>query len=186
MGETEADYGLHVWPCAEVLSSFILSNEDLFRGKRIIEIGCGAAVPSIVALKSGAVHVDLSDRATDDRLKNLAMLNCTLNGVAESVDFVPMTWSRFEKTLLDLPPYDVVLASDCFYDPSVFEDVLVTMAFLLDRSPRCSIYFSYQERSCDWTIEWMLEKWHLQCERMTTCLYPASVHIGRITRKRTR
>lgn len=62
-----------------------------------------------------------------------------------------------------LGPLDYIIGSDIFYDPSVFESILVTVSFILDANPAAKFVFSYQERSTDWSIESLLKKWDLKC-----------------------
>ena len=41
---------------------------------------------------------------------------CAINGLKD-VCVTPLTWGLFSKAVLDLPRFDVILGSDCFYDP---------------------------------------------------------------------
>lgn len=45
----------------------------------------------------------------------------------------------------------------------MFEDIVVTVAFLLERNPGAKFLCTYQERSADWSIEHLLNKWNLSC-----------------------
>ena len=49
-------------------------------------------------------------------------------------------------TAAALPVADILLGSDVFYDPSVFEPLLRTLRRLFDRSPHAQFYFAYQIR----------------------------------------
>jgi hypothetical protein len=42
--------------------------------------------------------------------------SCYANKLS-SVDIVGITWGEFSPNLLNLPKADVILGSDCFYDP---------------------------------------------------------------------
>lgn len=42
--------------------------------------------------------------------------SCYANSLS-SVDVVGITWGEFSPNLLKLPKADVILGSDCFYDP---------------------------------------------------------------------
>lgn len=55
----------------------------------------------------------------------------------------------------------MIISSDCFYDPAIFEDILVTVAYILEKG-NTKFIFTYQERSSDWTIEPLLKKWNLK------------------------
>ncbi|KAL1240141.1 Histone-arginine methyltransferase METTL23 [Trichinella spiralis] len=145
-GEKEEDYGLHVWPCAEVLSSYIISNIEAFRGKTILELGAGTGLVSIVAAKCDAKFVILTDHSKNDTVKNLALQNCMINGVSEHTQYRTLIWGVADDNLFSLPSFDILLLSDCFYDPNVFEDVAFTISVLLERNPDACAYFSYQNR----------------------------------------
>ena len=53
--------------------------------------------------------------------------------------------------------------SDLFFDPAVFEPLLITISFLLEANPQAEVLIAVQERSNDWTIEEFLVKWKLKC-----------------------
>uniref|UniRef100_A0A3Q4M200 Uncharacterized protein n=3 Tax=Neolamprologus brichardi TaxID=32507 RepID=A0A3Q4M200_NEOBR len=44
-----------------------------------------------------------------------------------------------------------------------FEDVLVTVFFLLRKNPKAEFWTTYQVRSADWSIEVLLHRWNLSC-----------------------
>lgn len=61
---------------------------------------------------------------------------------------------------------DLVIGSDCLYDTTVFEEVISSVAFLLDQNPKATFICSYQLRSSDWSIENLLKKWNLACRNI--------------------
>ena len=74
-------------------------------------------MPGITAAKVGAALTTLTDRATNPRLAEALRRTCQLNRVPESrVQIVPLSWGVFSPELLQLPPQDILLASDCFYE----------------------------------------------------------------------
>ena len=77
------------------------------------KLGAGTAVPGVVASKCGAM-VTLSDRSKQHLVEHLRQ-TCVLNSLVD-VSVVCIEWGCFNDALLDLPPQDIVLASDCFYD----------------------------------------------------------------------
>lgn len=140
-------------------------------GKRILEIGCGTALPGILAAKFGA-KVILSDSCTlPNALKHVHRC-CNANNLepGRDIDVMGLTWGILMKSVFDIAPIDYIIASDCFYDPSVFEDILVTVSFLLNRptseSSPVKFLFTYQDRSSDWSIDHLLQKWHLKCVKV--------------------
>ncbi|KAM9746405.1 histone-arginine methyltransferase METTL23-like [Menidia menidia] len=58
---------------------------------------------------------------------------------------------------------DFILGSDLFYDPQDFEDVLMTVHFLLRKSPSAQFWTTYQLRSADWSLRPLLLRWGLRC-----------------------
>ena len=60
-GGFQYGYHMHVWPCALVLSSFMEINPLLFKGKRVLEVGCGMALNGVLARQLGAERVYVGD-----------------------------------------------------------------------------------------------------------------------------
>jgi predicted nicotinamide N-methyase len=84
------------------------------RGVRVVELGCGLALPSIAAARAGA-DVLATDEAAE--ALSLAERNADANGVRLSTALAD--WSE-PSGLLGLGPFDVVLAADVLYErPSV-------------------------------------------------------------------
>lgn len=185
--------------------------------KNILEIGCGTALPGILAAKCGSkgmfrepkiimlkrrvdcefnkfrlnirgvrtgrkiicdflpITVTLSDSLTlPTTLKNIHQA-CLLNSLQPGKDIkvIGLSWGVLLNNIFTLGPIDYIIASDVFYDPSVFEDILVTVSFLLERNPLAKFLFTYQVRSADWSIEASLKKWHLVAVNINI------EHIGR-------
>jgi len=80
------------------------------RGVRVVELGCGLALPSITAARSGADVL-----ATDEAPEALALAarNAEANGVHVATALAD--WSQPDE-LLALGPFDVVLAADVLYE----------------------------------------------------------------------
>ena len=99
-----------------------LDGSDL-SGSRVVELGCGLALPSIAAARAGA-----SVLATDAEAEALALArrNATLNQV--QVETAQIRWSS-PAELLERAPFDLVLAADVLYERAA-------VAHLLDLLPR--------------------------------------------------
>ncbi|XP_025992135.1 methyltransferase-like protein 23 isoform X2 [Solenopsis invicta] len=134
----QPNYSFYTWPCAPVLAWYLWEHRENLAGKRVLEIGAGTSLPGILASKCGAI-VTLSDSASQPR---------TLQHI---------------KSLFSLGQLDLIIGSDCFYEPTLFEDVVVIVAFLLEKNPCAKFLCTYQERSADWSIEHLLNKWGLSC-----------------------
>lgn len=81
-----ANENIFTWPCAEVLSMYILRNKQLFTGKRILELGCGTALPSLVLAKCcGVTSVIATERPelkASQHMYSIIHENILINGLA--------------------------------------------------------------------------------------------------------
>ncbi|XP_050295792.1 histone-arginine methyltransferase METTL23 isoform X2 [Anthonomus grandis grandis] len=161
----QASYSFYTWPSASVLAWFLWENRTGLQGKRILELGAGTALPGILAAKCGA-HVTLSDSATLPKSLAHTRRCCQLNNlrVNQDIKVIGLTWGLFLSNLECIGPLDLILGSDCFFDPSIFEDILITVAYLLENNCGAKFLCTYQERSSDWSIEQLLKKWNLRCK----------------------
>ncbi|KAK1799197.1 hypothetical protein P4O66_007452 [Electrophorus voltai] len=157
----DPQYGMYVWPCAVVLAQYVWTTRENLQKKTVLELGAGVSLPGIVAAKCGS-QVILSDSAELPLCLRNCKRSCEVNNLP-SVPVVGLTWGEVSPELISLPALDVILGSDVFYEPQDFEDVLVTVSFLLKRNPNGQFWTTYQERSTDWSIEALLHKWDLQC-----------------------
>jgi predicted nicotinamide N-methyase len=93
------------------------------RGLRVVELGCGLAVPSIAAARAGAAAL-----ATDACAEALPLVarNAHANGVR--VETAAVDWAEPEE-LVGRAPFDLVLAADVLYEQA-------SAALLLSLLPR--------------------------------------------------
>jgi predicted nicotinamide N-methyase len=101
-------YWAELWPSGIQLAQHV-AGLDL-ADARVLEIGCGLALPSFAAALAGArvLATDWSPDAIE-----LARRNAERNGI--SLDFAVASWSQ-PRELRDLGPFDLVLASDVLYE----------------------------------------------------------------------
>lgn len=160
----QASYSFYTWPCAPILAWFLWERRHELLNKRVLEIGSGTALPGIVAAKCGA-KVTLSESVTLPKSLLHVERSCRLNNliVNRDVNLIGLTWGLFLHDIEAHGPIDLILGSDCFYDPAIFEDILVTVSYILENNPDSKFLCTYQERSSDWSIEHLLAKWNLKC-----------------------
>ncbi len=131
-------------------------HEAALRGRRVVELGCGLAVPSLAAARAGA-----SVLATDGDPEALDLVarNADLNGV--EVDTAVFDWTSTAATdqLIARGPFDLVLAADVLYErPTVARMLsllprLTPLVWLADPSrPTCDVFLE-QARERKWAIE---------------------------------
>ncbi|KAL0278549.1 UNVERIFIED_CONTAM: hypothetical protein PYX00_000344 [Menopon gallinae] len=161
--QLQASYGFYTWPCAPYLAWYLYDQRKDLPGKHILELGAGTALPSILAAKCGA-RVTITDSAFYPQTLQHIHRVCVSNKLSpDKYQIIGITWGFFFKQLFELSDIDLIIGSDCFYEPHLFEDILVTVAFLLEHCPHSKFLCSYQERSADWSIEHLLHKWSLTC-----------------------
>jgi predicted nicotinamide N-methyase len=102
-----APYWAIPWPSGVKLAE-ALAAMDL-EGRRVLELGCGLAIPSVVAARRGAL-VTATDGSSDAVV--FAAHNLALNDAVGDVELVD--WREAEE-LLDRAPWDLVIASDVLY-----------------------------------------------------------------------
>ena len=99
-----------------------LDGVDL-HGMRVVELGCGLAVPSLAAARAGAEVL-----ATDSDAEALELVaqNAGLNDV--QVETAAVDWAEPDE-LVERAPFDLVLAADVLYERA-------SVALLLSLLPR--------------------------------------------------
>ena len=110
-------YWANVWESALVLAEEIAGMEP--GGRSLIELGCGLALPAIVACRRGfrAVASDYEDDALEG-----VRYNANRNG-AEGLETLLLDWRRLPD---DLPMFDLVVAADVLYEKTPY-DLPVTL-----------------------------------------------------------
>jgi len=107
-GDEFMPYWAELWPTGVALAETV-AELDL-RGARVVELGCGLALPSIVAALVGADALAVDWAA--DALK-LARANAARNGVA--IRTLELDWQKPER-LVERGPFDLILCADVLYE----------------------------------------------------------------------
>ncbi|KAM6163509.1 histone-arginine methyltransferase METTL23 [Rhynchocyon petersi] len=152
---------MYVWPCAVVLAQYLWFHRRTLPGKAVLEIGAGVSLPGILAAKCGA-KVTLSDNPELPHTLEICKRSCQMNQLPQ-VQVIGLTWGHISPDLLALPPQDIILASDVFFEPEDFEDILTTVYFVMEKNPKVQLWSTYQVRSADWSLEALLYKWDMKC-----------------------
>jgi predicted nicotinamide N-methyase len=90
-------------------------------GRRVVELGCGLALPSIAAARGGATV--LATDACAEALE-LAALNAEANDV--HIETAVTDWAEPDE-LLDQGPFDLVLAADVLYVSASVDPLLALL-----------------------------------------------------------
>jgi predicted nicotinamide N-methyase len=122
------------------------------RGLRVVELGCGLAVPSLAAARAGATVLATDG---DDVALELAERNARANGL--EIETAEVEWDSPD-ALLERAPFDLVLAADVLYErPGVAALLsllprLAPEAWIADPArPAAEPFFEQAERQ--WSIQ---------------------------------
>lgn len=129
---------------------------EALAGLRVIELGCGLAVPSIAAARAGA-KVLATD--ADPEAIELVGRNAELNGLEIDAAVVDWTSAAATDELASRAQFDLVLAADVLYErPTVARMLsllprLAPAAWLADPSRPTAAVFLEQARERGWTVD---------------------------------
>jgi predicted nicotinamide N-methyase len=103
-----APYWAIVWPSGEALADAVAVDPPP-GGARVLELGCGVALPSVAAARAGATVL-----ATDGTPEAVAFAAHSLALDEQEGEVAVVDW-REPGPLLDGAPWDLVLAADVLY-----------------------------------------------------------------------
>jgi predicted nicotinamide N-methyase len=117
-------YWAEMWPSSIALARALATRA--LGARRVVELGCGLGLPSIVAALQGARVL-----ATDWSAEAIAMAshNAEINGA--SVRTARVAWEEPD-ALLEGAPWDLVLASDVLYERRMADTLLELLPRLVD------------------------------------------------------
>jgi predicted nicotinamide N-methyase len=117
-----------IWPSARALAKFMSDRKVQFTKKHGIEVGCGLALPAILANKIGASMI-ASDFHPD--VGDWVQKNAELNEA--KIEYVEWDWTHLDKVppAIKLGSYDFVLASDVLYEKRHPEELAEALAALI-------------------------------------------------------
>jgi predicted nicotinamide N-methyase len=117
-------YWAEVWPSSIALARAVAVRT--LGGRRVVELGCGLGLPSVVAALGGA-RVLATDWAGE--AVRAAARNAEANGTALATARV--AWDE-PAPLLEGAPWDLVLASDVLYEQRMVDALLALLPRLVD------------------------------------------------------
>ncbi|XP_060088566.1 histidine protein methyltransferase 1 homolog [Heteronotia binoei] len=146
--------GLKIWECTFDLMDYFSEAEVQFAHKVVLDLGCGAGLLGITALKGNAERVhfqDYNSMVIEETTVPNVLVNCIhQNGdisleqcqerdfnqdLISKCKFFSGEWSRFSKFLLNsntpLAKYDLILTSETIYNPDYYEALHDTLSKLL-------------------------------------------------------
>ncbi|XP_030429481.1 histidine protein methyltransferase 1 homolog [Gopherus evgoodei] len=154
--------GLKIWECTFDLMDYLSKAEMQFINKTVLDLGCGAGLLGILALKRKAEKVHFQDyncTVIDEITLPNVVANWTDGGgdgrISEppskkhrKADFIPALmskcrffsgeWTEFSQLLLSgnkpFSKYDLILTSETIYNPDYYSALHDTISKLLDKN----------------------------------------------------
>ena len=138
--------GLTLWPAGFLLCEWVLQHPDLFRGRRVLELGCGIGLTSVLLHRAGASTLVCTDG--DEQVVLNLHANFRINGlpditpIATSADadansndtlgpgvFVAqLLWGSDESVdLIRRAAPEVIVSCDTIYLPEFHEELACTL-----------------------------------------------------------
>jgi SAM-dependent methyltransferase len=131
-GSVAGRTGVAVWNSGILLTRLLDKinsiDSSIFKGKTVLELGCGAGLASIALAKFGAASVLATD-ANEEVLK-LAQQNFQLNNVTNVAKTVALRWGMLDASEYDSVA-DIVVGSDLTYNSGSWLSLAETMATVL-------------------------------------------------------
>lgn len=117
-------YWAELWASAVAMAQYLVENQLITEGVSVTEIGCGLALPSIVAGKMGG-NVVMTDYLKD--ALDFAALNWNQNVKHKKAQTQLLDWRRPDPSV----SADILLASDVAYEARAFQPLLNAFKTLL-------------------------------------------------------
>jgi predicted nicotinamide N-methyase len=143
-------YWAEVWASGVALASVVAQRQ--LHGARVLELGCGLALPSLAAALGGA-HVLATDWSPDA----IAVLELNAKRNSVTLESSLVSWSEPEP-LVARAPWDLVLAADVLYERRNADELLallprLTRDVLLADPGRPHAKTFLERAAAQWTIE---------------------------------
>lgn len=109
----------HIWPGSIVMADYLVNNQFLYKSRSIIELGAGAALPSIVCSITGAKLVTITDFPDINIIENIDYLLSLNNCPRKDTKVLGHTWGESVEDLVilteDKKGYDIVLLAEVLW-----------------------------------------------------------------------
>ena len=143
-------YWAELWPSGIALADALVGHP--LRGRRVLELGCGLALPALTAALAGATVL-----ATDWSPDAIALLHVNAERNGARLDAAVSSWSDPQPELA-AAPWDLVLAADVLYERRNGDLLLellprLTHDVLLADPGRPHLKGFLERAGADWAVE---------------------------------
>jgi len=135
--------GHRLWPAAFIMSRWIFENKDIFKGKKVLEVGCGPALAGLVVAPycESVLMTDYLDIILKMVDKNI-QLNKISNAKSAYINWEEVAEEKIRDE--DIPECDIIIGSDVVYGASLAISLGKTLAKFI-KSRKAIFYGCMQE-----------------------------------------
>ncbi|XP_065085563.1 methyltransferase-like protein 22 [Ochlerotatus camptorhynchus] len=152
--------GLQIWRGALLLADYILHNEKKFKNRKILELGSGVGLTSIVSslYAREVVCTDINvggllELIQANITRNSNLKNPSCNVVVTELDFKVQYAKYSDELKAQLQDVEYVIAADVIYDDDITEAFVVTLENLLLELPKLKGVYIALEKRYVFTVE---------------------------------
>ncbi|XP_060563155.1 histidine protein methyltransferase 1 homolog [Ruditapes philippinarum] len=128
--------GLKVWECALDLAEYLCKSTVHFKNKNVLELGCGAGIPAILALLNGASSVHFQDY-NYEVIESYTIPNVMLNVPEKNTctcRYFSGDWDSFRNHMSNQNiQYDVILSAETIYKPENYKKLTAIFEHFLSQ-----------------------------------------------------
>ncbi|GAU50087.1 hypothetical protein TSUD_192140 [Trifolium subterraneum] len=135
------------WPSEDVLAHYCFSHRDIFRSKKVIELGSGYGLAGfVIAAVTEASEVVISDgnpQVVDYTQRNIEANSGAFGDTV--VKSMMLHWNQ-EDTSSVADTFDIIVASDCTFFKDFHRDLVRTVKHLLSKTESSQALFLSPKR----------------------------------------
>ncbi|XP_071128420.1 methyltransferase-like protein 22 isoform X2 [Mytilus edulis] len=160
METTLENVGQQIWLASLLMADFIISHKEEFQGKRVLDLGAGVGLTSVVAAMY-ADHIISTDIGKD--IKELAQHNLDQNNIKDVTNFSVEEFDWFENKYTadktdevklkmdhevesDIDSCDIIISADVIYDNNITDALFRTVYGLMVYTSINTWYISTEKR----------------------------------------
>ncbi|CAG8538997.1 3586_t:CDS:2 [Funneliformis mosseae] len=122
-------WGHILWNAGKCFAWYLDEHKELIKRKKVLELGAGGALPSLIAAVNGAERVVITDYPDDDLIGNIRHNVITNLSTTDNINILGYIWGKDTSPLLNTISsnlYDLIILSDLIFNHSQHKAILKT------------------------------------------------------------
>ncbi|KAJ3021362.1 UNVERIFIED_CONTAM: nicotinamide n-methyltransferase, partial [Siphonaria sp. JEL0065] len=158
IGGRDSLWAHKIWNGGVVLAKHIDKNKERVVGKRVLELGAAAALPSLISALNGAecvVATDYPEPRLISTIKRNCLVNCPTQVSQGTLKVVPHQWGQdLTEVLTSLPDdtrkFDVIYLADLIFNHTEHRALLKTCLGALQPGKESCLYVYFSHHNVHW------------------------------------